>query len=157
MANKKKTWAEKLADNKGFPKILSFNPRFPCGKALLKSGAQPGDSVVLAPPSAVVAIIQTVPFGKLMTLSTICAQLAQQYGTKFCCPLTTGIFVMIAANAAAEAESDLPYWRIIKNNGELNEKFPGGATSQKNRLEKEGHTIITKGKKHFIEDLDRID
>ncbi|MCX7795047.1 MAG: hypothetical protein N2380_00775 [bacterium] len=49
MRNKKKTWQEKLEDNKNFPKIIEFASNFPCAKALEKAGAKPGDSVVLAP------------------------------------------------------------------------------------------------------------
>lgn len=154
MAYKKKTWREKLEDNKSFPKILKFDPKFPCGKALEKLGAKPGDSVVLAPPFEVNEIMKNVPKGKLITLNGICKKLAQKYNTKYCCTLTTGIFVMTAANAAEETQNDLPYWRTIKNNGELNEKFPGGAERQKLLLEQEGHTVIKRGKKYFVKDFE---
>jgi alkylated DNA nucleotide flippase Atl1 len=74
--------------------------------------------------------------------------------TKYCCTLTTGIFVMTAANAAEETKSGVPYWRTIKNNGELNEKYPGGAERQKKFLEKEGHQVIKKGKKYYVKDYE---
>jgi hypothetical protein len=32
----------------------------------------------------------------------------------------------------------------------LNEKYPGGAEAQKLLLEREGHTVIKKGKKHVV-------
>jgi hypothetical protein len=32
----------------------------------------------------------------------------------------------------------------------LNEKYPGGAEAQKLRLEREGHTVVKKGKKHTV-------
>lgn len=35
----------------------------------------------------------------------------------------------------------------LKANGELNEKYPGGIGTQKEKLEEEGHTIIQKGRK----------
>ena len=124
MAYKKKTWQEKLEDCKSFPKIIKFDPKFPCGRALEKMGAKPGDNVVLVPQ------------------------------VKYCCTLTTGIFVMTAANAAEETKSDVPYWRTIKNNGELNEKYPDGAERQKKLLEKEGHTVIKKGKKYYVKDFE---
>ncbi len=41
-----------------------------------------------------------------------------------------------------------PYWRTLKANGELNAKYPGGIEVQKELLEKEGHTVITKGRKN---------
>ena len=34
-----------------------------------------------------------------------------------------------------------PYWRVLKDDGRLNEKFPGGVEAQAARLEEEGHTI----------------
>ena len=39
-----------------------------------------------------------------------------------------------------------PYWRTLKANGELNAKYPGGVEAQKEMLEKEGHTVIQKGR-----------
>jgi alkylated DNA nucleotide flippase Atl1 len=147
----KKTWKEKLEDNKNMPKILDFDPKFPCGKALQKLGAKPGDSVVLAPPLEVNEIMRKIPKGKLITLNGICSILSKKHNTKYCCTLTTGIFVMTVANAAEETKSDVPYWRTIKNTGELNEKYPGGALSQKKLLEEEGFTIINKGKKYIVQ------
>lgn len=154
MAYKKKSWEEKLRDNKNFPKILGFDPKFPCGRALVKMGAKPGDSVVLAPPLEVNEIMKKVPKGKLIILNEICKRLAERHKTMYCCTLTTGIFVMTAANAAEETKSDVPYWRTIKNNGELNEKYPGGAERQKKLLEKEGHRVIKKGKKYYVKDYE---
>lgn len=152
MGYKRKTWKEKLEDSKGFPKIIEFDPKFPCGKALEKMGAKTGDTVVLAPPSEVREIMSQVPKGRLITLNEICVRLAKRHKSMYCCTLTTGIFVMTVANAAEETGSDLPYWRTIKNNGELNEKYPGGTERQKVLLGEEGHTIIKKGRKYFVKD-----
>ncbi len=66
--------------------------------------------------------------------------------------LTTGIFVMLVAHAAEETKNGIPYWRTLKNNYELNEKYPQGVEKQKELLEKEGHTIIKKGKKYYVKD-----
>jgi len=71
----------------------------------------------------------------------------------FTCPLTTGIFIRIAAEAAEEdlsrGEKEItPYWRVIKADGSLNEKLPGGTEAQAARLREEGHSIEPgKGKK----------
>ena len=154
MAYKRKTWKEKLEDSKNFPKILEFESNFPCAKALLKMGAKPGDSVVIAPPVDVNEIMNDVPAGKLITLNEICRKLAQKHKTKYCCTLTTGIFVTISANAAQETGSGVPYWRTIKNTGELNGKYPGGLDGHKELLEKEGFSVIKKGKKYFVENYE---
>lgn len=45
---------------------------------------------------------------------------------------------------AAEGETDItPYWRTLKSKGELNEKYPGGAQAQAEKLRAEGHVIET--------------
>jgi alkylated DNA nucleotide flippase Atl1 len=60
--------------------------------------------------------------------------------------MTTGIFIRIIAEAAEEdlregKKQITPYWRVIKDDGSLNEKFPGGAEMQAERLRQEGHAI----------------
>ena len=62
---------------------------------------------------------------------------------------------MIAANAAEETKSNTPFWRTLKNNGELNKKFPGGIKRQKALLEKEGHVVINRGKKLFVKEFEK--
>jgi hypothetical protein len=69
--------------------------------------------------------------------------------------MTTGIFAWVAANAAEEREQSgekdiTPYWRTLKTGGVLNEKYPGGVEAQKRRLEREGHAVVEKGKKHLV-------
>jgi hypothetical protein len=155
MPYKKKSWKEKLENSKGFPKTLKFDLKLPCGRALQRMGAKPGDAVVLAPPLEVDAIMKEVPRGRLITLNEICQKLARKHNADYCCTLTTGIFIMTAAHAAEEArgegvESITPYWRTLKMNGVLNEKFPGGAEAQKNMLEQEGHVLARKGKKYIV-------
>ncbi len=76
------------------------------------------------------------------------------------CPITTGIFAWISSYAAEESR-DLgkkritPYWRTLKNGGELNPKYPGGIKQQQKALESEGHTIIQKGKRFFVKDFEK--
>ena len=72
--------------------------------------------------------------------------------------MTAGIFVSIAAWASFQRrEDETPYWRTLKANGELNEKYPGGAEAQKKRLEAEEHAVIKKGRKnsrYFVKDYE---
>ena len=44
-----------------------------------------------------------------------------------------------------------PYWRTLKSDGELNPKYPGGIPNLKKKLESEGHHVVHKGKKYFVE------
>ncbi|MEM0493196.1 MAG: MGMT family protein [Candidatus Thermoplasmatota archaeon] len=159
MGYKKKSWKEKLADNKKFPKILPFDPKFPCGKSLAKMGAQQGDRVVLVQPREVVEIMNQVPNGKLITLREICQKLALKHNVEYCCTLTTGIFIVIAAHAAEEdkmegKEEITPYWRTLKIDGYLNDKYPGGAKTHKKLLESEGFRILSKGKNFVVDNYE---
>jgi alkylated DNA nucleotide flippase Atl1 len=160
MAYKKKTWQEKMADKKNMPKVLKLESTFPCYKPAVKMGAKAGDQVVLVNPSEVAELMNKVPEGKLVTIYEICKSLARKFKVQACCSLTTGIFIMTAANAAEEAKSegkksDLPYWRTLKADGFLNEKYPGGAEAHKKLLEKEGYQIIPKGKRYFVENFEK--
>jgi alkylated DNA nucleotide flippase Atl1 len=157
MTYKRKTWQEKLADKKGLPKVTELEARFPCYNAVHKMGAAVGDSVVLVNPSEVVEVMKAVPEGKLITIVEICRHIAEHYGVEACCSLTTGIFIMTAANAVEEAAQEgttleIPYWRTLKADGSLNEKYPGGAEAQKQLLEQEGFTVRQKGKHYFVAD-----
>jgi len=156
MTSRKKTWREKLADKKDLPKFLELEKRFPCYNAVHKMGANIGDTIVLANPSEVVELMKKVPAGKLVTIVEICQSIAKRYQVKGCCSLTTGIFIMTAANAVAEDKSeprdlDIPYWRTLKTDGYLNEKFPGGAEAHQALLESEGFKVVRKGKKLYVE------
>ena len=156
MTHRKKTWQEKLADKKDLPKFLKLERRFPCFNAVHKMGAEVGDDIVLVNPGEVIEFMKRVPSGKLTTIVEICKAIAKRYKVQGCCSLTTGIFIMTTANAVEEAikenkDLDIPYWRTLKADGYLNDKFPGGAESHKELLENEGFKVISKGKRYYVE------
>jgi hypothetical protein len=142
----KKTFNEKLNDSKNFPEIVEItDPR--------TIERFRGTRMLIAPPLAYDALMRQVPAGKVITSDTIRDYLARKHGADFTCPLTAGIFMNIAARASAERmEDETPYWRTLKRDGELNEKYPDGIEGQKALLEAEGHTIIQKGKRYFVKD-----
>jgi len=158
----KKTWIQKIEDKKTLPKVLKLEKHFPCYNAVHKMGANAGEPVVLVNASEIMPLMAKVPKGKLITIWEICREIAKNHKVKGCCSLTTGIFIMSIANAAEEAvaqgdKSDLakiPYWRTLKADGFLNEKYPGGLEGHKKRLEKEGHKIIARGKKYQVADFE---
>jgi len=145
--SKKKSWCEKLKDDKGLPQVQ---------KITAKMSKRWGTGTVVIPaPMEVNEIMKKVPKGKLVTINDIRVALAKKHGATIGCPITTGIFAWIAANAAEEqkqqGEKDLtPYWRTLKTGGEINEKYPGGVEGQKKLLEKEGHKVVQKGKKYIV-------
>jgi len=145
MPKPRKTWQEKLADDKGLPRVVEITD---------KMSKRWGTGTVCIPaPMEVDEIMKNVPRGKLITINQIRAMLAQRHGASIGCPITAGIFAWVAAHAAEEAAAEgkkniSPYWRTLKSGGELNEKYPGGAEAQAAHLREEGHTIEPgKGKK----------
>jgi alkylated DNA nucleotide flippase Atl1 len=143
MPTKKTTWVEKLNASKGLPKVEKITD-----KMSKKWGT---GTVVIPAPIEVDEIMRKIPLGKLVTINDIRAALAKKHKAT----MTTGIFAWIAANAAEErkqsGDQDItPYWRTLKTGGVLNEKYPGGAEGQRLLLEREGHTVIKKGKKHLV-------
>jgi hypothetical protein len=146
----RKTWAEKLRDSKDLPKIATIE-----GKLSARWGT--GTCVVPA-PIEVKELMDKVPKGKLTSINELRAALAKKHGTDIACPITTGIFAWIAANAAEEAAAAgakriTPYWRTLKTGGELNPKYPGGLDELRRKLEAEGHRVQQKGKRHFVENF----
>jgi alkylated DNA nucleotide flippase Atl1 len=148
----RKTWREKLADDKDLPKVITLT-----GNAVTRWG---GRSLVIAAPHEVDALMRTVPRGRVTTINHLRAALAQKHRAETTCPITTGIFSWIAAHAAEEGaavgeKKTTPYWRTLKKDGELNAKYPGGIAAVRRKLAAEGHTFITKGKRVLLRDLDR--
>ena len=134
-------WREKL-EREDHSKIVqiptSMEKRFGSG------------TMFIAKPIEVDALIRMTKKGMLITVAEIRSKLARDHKTNTTCPLTTGIFVRIAAETAEEDAQNgkkriTPYWRVVRDDGSLNEKFPGGVKAQSRRLREEGHTI-TPGK-----------
>lgn len=149
---KRKSWSEKLKDNKGLPKVEKITDKM--------SKRWGTGTVVIPAPMEVNEMMRKVPEGKVITIGEIRAALAKKHGATIGCPLTTGIFAWVAANAAEEerqrGEKDItPYWRTLKTGGVINPKYPGGVEAQKKLLEKEEHKIIQKGKKYLVADYEK--
>lgn len=152
MVTKKKSWVERLVDSKGLPKVEEITE---------KMSKRWGTGTVVVPaPMEVNEIMRRVSEGKLITINEIRAALAKKHKATIGCPLTTGIFAWIAANAAEEQRQEgkqdfTPYWRTLKTGGVINPKYPGGVERQEKLLEKEGHKVVQKGKKHVVADYEK--
>jgi len=149
---RKKTWREKLADNKGLPKI---------GRVEGKMTTRWGEGTMVIPaPIEVKELMDKVPRGKLASINELRAALAKTHRTDIACPITTGIFAWIAAHAAEESAAEgakriTPYWRTLKSGGELNPKYPGGIEGVRKRLQAEGHKVIQKGRRYLVADWEK--
>ncbi len=145
------SWRSKLADSKDLPRVEPIT-----GKMSTRWGT---GTVVIPASIEVDEIMRKIPKGELITVNEIRAVLAKKHGASIGCPITTGIFALIAARAAAEDEAEgkkriTPYWRTLKARGEVNPKFPGGPEAQRAYLEAEGHTVVARGKKLYVQDYE---
>jgi hypothetical protein len=144
----KLSWREKLEKDQQ-PKLVEIPPkmaRFGKGKMLIPT------------PMLVDELLRRIPKGKLVTVSELRRKLAADFGADVTCPLTTGIFVRIAAEAAEEDRANgrrriAPYWRVVKDDGSLNPKFPGGEKLQTRYLRDDGFSIVWKGNHFAVRDF----
>jgi alkylated DNA nucleotide flippase Atl1 len=149
--SKKKSWSEKLEDSKDLPRVEKITAKM---SKMWGTG-----TLVIPAPKEVDEIMKRVPEGKVITINEIRQALARKHNASIGCPITTGIFARIAAGAAEEQKAMgkqfTPYWRTLKVGGVINEKYPGGVEGQRKLLEKEGHTVIQKGKKFVVTDYEK--
>jgi hypothetical protein len=146
----KKTFNEKLNFSGDLPKVETLtNP-----KLIQRYKAK---TLVIAAPIEYDELMKKVPKGKLTTIDRMMSCMAKKHKADCACPMTAGIFVNIAAKASEErgGKNETPWWRTLKKDGQLNEKFPDGIEGQKVRLEAEGHTVIQKGRRYLVKDYEK--
>ena len=153
MANEdRKDFNAMLHDSKDMPKFQIITDE----KSIEKYG---GNRMYFAPPVDYDRVMRRIPYGKVTTVGEIRDYFAKLSGADFTEPITAGIFVSIAAWASYQrSEDETPYWRTLKANGELNEKYPGGVEAQRKKLEAEGHIVIQRGRKNircYVKDYEK--
>jgi 6-O-methylguanine DNA methyltransferase, DNA binding domain len=131
------SWRQKL-ERQQEPRIVDIpvRMRFRFGKGRM----------VIPRPLDVDALIRLVPEGKLVTVLQLREELARRSQVDVACPLCTGIFLRIAAEAAEEERCAgkkmvTPYWRVLSRDGRLQPKLPGGPNAQRRMLSGEGHKV----------------
>jgi hypothetical protein len=141
MARTRKSWREKLENPvAGLPKVCEVPDKW------VKTMG--GRRILVPTPRMVDDYVRTVPERKLITVGQIRRKLAEPFQADSTCPMTTGIFLRIISEAAEEdrragREPITPYWRVVKDDGGLNAKFPGGVEDHAARLQEEGHSIVS--------------
>ncbi len=148
-----KSWREKL-DKDIKPKLVEVPDKW---------AERIGHGKMLVPtPLLIDKTINKIPKGKLATVDMIRDYLADEYKAEMTCPFTTGIFLNLAANAAEEDKATVktritPYWRILKEGGILNPKFPGTVKQRAYYPEHEGIELIKEKKKDqvFVKDYNK--
>jgi len=136
---KRKTWQEKLhVDKQAAVKKNDFDfADIPAGSKML-----------IATPLIVDAYIRQIPKGHFTDIKQIRKDLAAEYKAQYTCPVTTGIFIRIAAEAAYEEYEKgkplsriTPFWRALSAQSPSAKKLSFGIKFLKEQQQKEG--IIT--------------
>ena len=122
MAKQIKTWREKL-DNGKEPFVGVMN------RAV--SGVPAGGMMLIPTPRQVDDYIRAIPEGMSKTQQDMGAELAKAAGADVTCPMCTGIFVRISAEAAHEEmmagkSMVTPFWRIIPPKANVRKKLTFG-------------------------------
>lgn len=123
-----------------------------------KGSNYPPGRMLIASPLAVQDELATVPAGRVITAPQLRARLARRFGADYTCPITTGIFLRIVAEAALEEAraGEVPVWRVVSENGALLDKLPGGPERQAARLTAEGVAVVRRRSRWFVDDLGHV-
>jgi alkylated DNA nucleotide flippase Atl1 len=102
--------------------------------------------------ATVAALVAQIPSGQVVTSDVLRRKLADQFGVEVACPYDTKMALLAISNDSSLNQSGLnvPYWRVVKTNGELNPKYPGGLEAHVALLQAEGFTVDFSGKKPRI-------
>lgn len=135
MATKKKTWLEKLNQPQE-SKVERIEGRF--------ADIPEGGLMLIATPKILADYLREIPEGQSVDVKTIRKDLAAKFEAEYTCPLTTGIFLRIVAEAeyerylAGASLSELtPFWRAIEKKSNLAKKLSFGYDFVQNLREKE--------------------
>ena len=110
MARRRKSW-EKM-DEPADPQVERITKDL--------AGMKAGQTILIATPRIVEDYIRAIPAGQSVGLAQMRSDLAAQYDVDATCPLTSGIFLRVVAEAANEAHESgtalsdtAPVWRMI--------------------------------------------
>ncbi len=93
---------------------------------------------MVKPSSASVkALVNEIPKGKIITLDQLRERIAQDFKVQTACPAATTKMLQ----ALSVEDNGVCYWRVVKKQGELISKFPGGTEGHADLLRKEGLEI----------------
>jgi hypothetical protein len=121
----KKNWIEKRECGKA-PHIKIIDKSF--------AGIPAGSKMLISSPQELDDFIRKIPKGKTIEPAAIRDSLAKKYKADATCPVSTGIFLRIVAEAALEEYAQgnsitqiTPFWRVIDCSSPLGKKLSVGA------------------------------
>ncbi|HMR56513.1 MAG TPA: hypothetical protein PLM56_01525 [Cyclobacteriaceae bacterium] len=119
----KKSWTDRMEQDNSVVKILDKD------FADMKAGSK----MYISNPKIIEAYIRNIPKGSSVDLKTLRNDLAIEHMADVTCPVTTGIFLRIVAEAASEQFEQgksigriTPFWRVIDEKMPLAKKLTFG-------------------------------
>jgi hypothetical protein len=119
----------------------------------------PAGRMLIASPLAINDVVSRIPRGRVLSVRVLRDTMARRFAADYTCPITAGIFLRIAADAAEEERLDgaddvMPWWRVVRDDGALIDKLPGGVRHQADLLTEEDVAIaLTRGVPRRVADL----
>jgi hypothetical protein len=134
---KGKSWTDKVNDDSKAEQVKRLDKDF---------ADMPANSkMLIATPKIIDGYVRSIPKGKAISLHSMRKDLALEYGAEYTCPVTTGIFLRIVAEAAHEQltagkalKSVAPFWRVVEEKSPLNKKLSFGPDFVIEQRKKEG-------------------
>ena len=135
---KRKTWQEKKDDGRK-PHVEIATKEF--------AGIRAGQKMLIPTPVLIDEYIRQLPEGRVVDSTTLRKDLAIENGADVTCPLTTGIFLRIVAEAAYEDYQNgkqineiTPFWRVMDEKSTTAKKLTFGTQFLKEQRLKENLT-----------------
>ena len=130
-----KSWVEKRDCNKSL-KIKTLHTNF--------AGMKKGIKMLVITPLILDNYIRKIPTGNFIPPHQIRGELATIYNADKTCPVSTGIFLRIIAEAAYEEltqghhiQTITPFWRVIDKDSNISKKLSFGTEFLKSQQIKE--------------------
>lgn len=131
----RKTWTDKLHETKQ-AKVKRIETDF--------ADIPAGSSMFIATPQIIDGYVKQLKKGAQVNIKTLRKDLALQHGADYTCPVTTGIFLRIVAEAAYEnlqqgtpVSKLTPFWRVIEPDSPLAKKLSFGQDFLKKQIRAE--------------------
>ena len=108
------------------------------------AGIKAGQTMLVGTPQMIDAYLKRIPFGETRTIPRLRNELARKHKCDAMCPVSTAIFIRIAAEAAIEAmdagtdaSGVTPFWRLLNSGDKIAKKLSvdGAWIDQQRQLE----------------------
>ncbi len=110
--------------------------------------------MLLPSRASVEMLIAQIPENQVITVDRLEKTLAAQFEADVSCPVTTK---KALAAIATDPVKTVAYWRVIRKNGQLYAKFPGGVEGHAAHLRSEGFEVDNSGKAPKVKNFaDRV-